>query len=86
MFKTYGFIIKTKHRLGAREIIFEKYCPEIALTYLGLDEIGSQIYFVNENTLTTLKEEGLQQVVGIWESENVLFLDLDISGGIDENR
>lgn len=80
MFKTYGFIIKTKQLLGAREIIFEKYCPEIALIYLGLEDIGSSIYFVNENTVTTLKEEGLQQVVGIWESENVLFLDLGVGG------
>ena len=80
MFKTYGFIIKTKQRLGTREIIFEKYCPEIALVYLGLDEIGNSIYFVNENTVTTLKEEGLQQVVGVWESENVLRLDLEMGG------
>ena len=80
MFKTYGFIIKTKQSLGTREIIFEKYCPEIALIYLGLDEIGGSIYFVNENTVTTLKEEGLQQVVGIWESENVLLLDLGVGG------
>ena len=80
MFKTYGFIIKIKQLLGTREIIFEKYCPEIALVYLGMDEIGNQIYFVNENTVTTLKEEGLQQVVGIWESENVLSLDLEVGG------
>ena len=60
MFKTYGFIIKIKQLLGTREIIFEKYCPEISLTYLGLEEIGKLIYFVNENTVTTLKEEGLQ--------------------------
>ena len=60
MFKTYGFIIKTKQLLGTKEIIFEKYCPEIALIYLGLQGIGSSIYFVNENTVTTLKEEGLQ--------------------------
>lgn len=81
MFKTYGFIIKTKQSLGTREIIFEKYCPEVALIYLGLDEIGSPIYFVNENTVTTLKEEGLKQIVGIWESENVLLLDLPIMKG-----
>lgn len=81
MFKTYGFVIKTKQKLGTNEIIFEKYCPEVALTYLGLEEIGNSIYFVNENTVTTLKEEGLQQVVGIWESENVLRLDLHIMKG-----
>lgn len=80
MFKTYGFIIKTKQKLGTNEIIFEKYCPEVALIYLGLDEIGNSIYFVNENTVTTLKEEGLQQVIGIWENENVLRLDLGVGG------
>ena len=80
MFKSYGFIIKTKKLIGNQETITERYCPEMALTYISVDEIGQSIYFVNDNTVTTFKKDELQQVVGIWESEDVLLLKLDIIG------
>ena len=77
-----GFTIKTRRFDGITEIVETYESPETSLICESTEDIGKMIYAL-EDGFTTIKTKGITQTVGIWESEDVLLIDLPKVESID---
>ena len=68
MFKHYGFYVQMNNGMSF-------YTSQLALIYTDMnEEVGQPVYFVNKNTVSTIPEGEIPQIVGKLIDKNTIEL------------